>query len=88
MQRCRDLRPCLVTVNIGVSKETEDKAAERRPMPHSLHEVCVILHQKCWVDWVMLKRQQITPNYLLCFTLIKKSKYILLECVKKVKFSQ
>lgn len=32
MQRCKDLRACLVTVNIGGSTKTEDKAEERRSM--------------------------------------------------------
>lgn len=74
VQRRKDLKPCLVTVRTGGSKETEDKAVGRRPMQHgvSLHEIYVILHQKCWVDWIMLKRQQVIPNYLLCFALIKR----------------
>lgn len=47
MQRCQDLSPCLVTANNGGSKETEDKAVERRSTQHDvpLHGICVILHQ-------------------------------------------
>lgn len=32
MQRYKDLRPCLVTVNIGAYEETEDKAVREKAM--------------------------------------------------------
>lgn len=57
----------------GGSKETEDKAVVRRPMPHggSLHEMCYSA-LKVLGRLVVLQRQQVTPNYLLCFALIKR----------------
>lgn len=62
LQRCKDLRACLVTVNTGASKETEDKAVERNVVCQCMK--CVILQQKGWVDWVMLKKQQL---HVICF---------------------